>query len=69
MSSRQNHITALLGCIKQHGLKKALVQTMIIMGFPKYGKLIGVDRFGNEYYENKQDVSGFFLINEAAFMS
>ena len=37
---------------------------LINRGQPKAGKLVGTDNLGNEYYENRLDVSGY-LINRS----
>ncbi|TPX34557.1 hypothetical protein SmJEL517_g02798 [Synchytrium microbalum] len=42
---------------RTHGLKKTMYQ-MLIMDYARAGTLVGKDSFGNEYYEDKNDVAG-----------
>ncbi|KAJ3195992.1 hypothetical protein HK101_010408 [Irineochytrium annulatum] len=44
-----------LKAIRAHGLKNTFKQ-YAIMDQPRVGKLVGKDQFGNEYYENRDDI-------------
>ncbi|KAI9329256.1 NADH ubiquinone oxidoreductase subunit NDUFA12-domain-containing protein [Obelidium mucronatum] len=57
MSSWNNLITATLQAVKAHGVKRTFWQILTV-DTPKVGTLVGKDQFGNEYYENRQDMMG-----------
>ncbi|TPX31280.1 hypothetical protein SeMB42_g07781 [Synchytrium endobioticum] len=51
-----NAFTAQWQAYRAHGLKKMLYQ-MLIMDYARAGTLVGKDVFGNEYYQDKQDMN------------
>jgi hypothetical protein len=58
MASHRNVLVGIAQAIQCYGIKKALRLTLLTMGQPKVGTLVGSDVHGNEYYENRKDVHG-----------
>ena len=48
-----------LKAIRAQGLKKSIIQ-MIFHTDMKAGRIVGIDRFGNHYYENFEEHWGIF---------
>ena len=58
MTSLQNAFSGLWSAYKCYGLSKTVRMVFLTMGTPKIGRIAGTDAMGNEYYENRNDVSG-----------
>ncbi|KAI8929187.1 NADH ubiquinone oxidoreductase subunit NDUFA12-domain-containing protein [Entophlyctis helioformis] len=57
MSTYSNFVLATLRSIKSKGVGKTMKE-LLTLSQARDGKLIGVDKFGNEYYENREDMHG-----------
>jgi NADH:ubiquinone oxidoreductase subunit len=58
MASSLNTLHGILKSVQQNGLAKTVRTTLLTLGQPKLGRLVGTDEHGNEYYENKDEVLG-----------
>ncbi|KAI8914402.1 NADH ubiquinone oxidoreductase subunit NDUFA12-domain-containing protein [Gorgonomyces haynaldii] len=56
MSTWKNYVFATLDSVRAKGLKKTFKE-IVTLDQPRTGALIGVDVHGNEYYENRKDIS------------
>ncbi|KAI8812740.1 NADH ubiquinone oxidoreductase subunit NDUFA12-domain-containing protein [Cladochytrium replicatum] len=53
----KNTVTATIAAVRAHGIKRVFWQ-YLTLDQAKYGKHVGTDQFGNEYYHNPEDLFG-----------
>lgn len=58
MTSTQNLFSGIISAYQCYGVAKATRLIFLTLGVPKAGTLVGKDIYSNEYYENRNDISG-----------